>query len=273
MSLDGSAETWPSGRRRSPAKGVDGKPSRGFESHRLRHLPLFGGIKSGLLFWWGRLDVAAALVQQRDGWVDLVIFAQPVGEGGGGPCGFCVGAKQHIKHVAKILDREGHRIDFRNVLVRFEQQVKAIICRDEVDCMAQPRLLIIGKFHGRHAWGGSPFLSGHLLFKLVQGCAMRRRTAEALCGGDLCDLIGGDSHKIIAQSARQPKRKGHALRIHAIEAHAIFDGHIFCGKGFDLAQGGLFVAIFRLHSSAFVTQAWQGPQSYRTPVSRITAFA
>ena len=37
MSLDGSAETWPSGRRRSPAKGVDGKPSRGFESHRLRH--------------------------------------------------------------------------------------------------------------------------------------------------------------------------------------------------------------------------------------------
>ena len=102
MSLDGSAETWPSGRRRSPAKGVDGKPSRGFESHRLRHLPLFGGIRSGLLFWWGRLDVAAALVQQRDGWVDLVIFAQPVGEGGGGPCGFCIGAKQHIKHVTKI---------------------------------------------------------------------------------------------------------------------------------------------------------------------------
>ena len=32
-----SMETWPSGRRRSPAKGVDGKPSRGFESHRLRH--------------------------------------------------------------------------------------------------------------------------------------------------------------------------------------------------------------------------------------------
>jgi hypothetical protein len=35
--LDRSAETWPSGRRRSPAKGVDGEPSRGFESHRLRH--------------------------------------------------------------------------------------------------------------------------------------------------------------------------------------------------------------------------------------------
>ena len=32
-----SAETWPSGRRRSPAKGVGGKPSRGFESLRLRH--------------------------------------------------------------------------------------------------------------------------------------------------------------------------------------------------------------------------------------------
>ncbi len=30
-------ETWPSGRRRSPAKGVDGQPSRGFESLRLRH--------------------------------------------------------------------------------------------------------------------------------------------------------------------------------------------------------------------------------------------
>ena len=35
--VDPSAETWPSGRRRSPAKGVGGKPSRGFESLRLRH--------------------------------------------------------------------------------------------------------------------------------------------------------------------------------------------------------------------------------------------
>ena len=34
-----SAEMWPSGRRRSPAKGVGPKGSRGFESHRLRHLP------------------------------------------------------------------------------------------------------------------------------------------------------------------------------------------------------------------------------------------
>jgi hypothetical protein len=33
-----SAEMWPSGRRRSPAKGVGPKGSRGFESHRLRHL-------------------------------------------------------------------------------------------------------------------------------------------------------------------------------------------------------------------------------------------
>ena len=32
-------ETWPSGRRRSPAKGVGPEGSRGFESHRLRHLP------------------------------------------------------------------------------------------------------------------------------------------------------------------------------------------------------------------------------------------
>ena len=34
-----SAETWPSGRRRSPAKGVGPEGSRGFESLRLRHLP------------------------------------------------------------------------------------------------------------------------------------------------------------------------------------------------------------------------------------------
>ena len=35
--LYGAAETWPSGRRHTPAKGADGKPSRGFESLRLRH--------------------------------------------------------------------------------------------------------------------------------------------------------------------------------------------------------------------------------------------
>ena len=46
--LHGSAETWPSGRRRSPAKGVGGKPSRGFESLRLRHLTSFS-ISSGCL--------------------------------------------------------------------------------------------------------------------------------------------------------------------------------------------------------------------------------
>jgi hypothetical protein len=32
---------WPSGRRRSPAKGVGPKGSRGFESHRLRHFLRF----------------------------------------------------------------------------------------------------------------------------------------------------------------------------------------------------------------------------------------
>ena len=32
-----STETWPSGRRRSPAKGVGEESSRGFESLRLRH--------------------------------------------------------------------------------------------------------------------------------------------------------------------------------------------------------------------------------------------
>ena len=37
--LHPGVETWPSGRRRSPAKGVGGKPSRGFESLRLRHSP------------------------------------------------------------------------------------------------------------------------------------------------------------------------------------------------------------------------------------------
>ena len=43
------AETWPSGRRRSPAKGVGGKPSRGFESLRLRHPPfLFNCVRCGL---------------------------------------------------------------------------------------------------------------------------------------------------------------------------------------------------------------------------------
>lgn len=35
--INGQAETWPSGRRHAPAKGADGKPSRGFESLRLRH--------------------------------------------------------------------------------------------------------------------------------------------------------------------------------------------------------------------------------------------
>ena len=37
--IDPSVETWPSGRRRAPAKGVGGKLSRGFESLRLRHPP------------------------------------------------------------------------------------------------------------------------------------------------------------------------------------------------------------------------------------------
>ena len=32
------AEMWPSGRRHTPAKGAGGKPSRGFESLRLRHI-------------------------------------------------------------------------------------------------------------------------------------------------------------------------------------------------------------------------------------------
>ena len=37
---------WPSGRRRSPAKGVGGKPSRGFESLRFRHLPFINIVIS-----------------------------------------------------------------------------------------------------------------------------------------------------------------------------------------------------------------------------------
>jgi hypothetical protein len=37
--LYASVETWPSGRRRSPAKGVGPEGSRGFESLRLRHTP------------------------------------------------------------------------------------------------------------------------------------------------------------------------------------------------------------------------------------------
>ena len=39
--VDPLAETWPSGRRRSPAKGVGPEGSRGFESLRLRHHPNF----------------------------------------------------------------------------------------------------------------------------------------------------------------------------------------------------------------------------------------
>ena len=39
--IDPATETWPSGRRRSPAKGVDGEPSRGFESLRLRQTSSF----------------------------------------------------------------------------------------------------------------------------------------------------------------------------------------------------------------------------------------
>ena len=38
-------EMWPSGRRRSPAKGVGEESSRGFESLRLRHYLLFNIIK------------------------------------------------------------------------------------------------------------------------------------------------------------------------------------------------------------------------------------
>ncbi len=36
--IDTAPETWPSGRRHTPAKGADGKPSRGFESLRLRQI-------------------------------------------------------------------------------------------------------------------------------------------------------------------------------------------------------------------------------------------
>ena len=44
--LDGSVETWPSGRRRSPAKGVGPEGSRGFESLRLRHLTRYAHLIS-----------------------------------------------------------------------------------------------------------------------------------------------------------------------------------------------------------------------------------
>ena len=37
---------WPSGRRRSPAKGVGEESSRGFESLRLRHLSIFIYLKT-----------------------------------------------------------------------------------------------------------------------------------------------------------------------------------------------------------------------------------
>lgn len=43
--LYASAELWPSGRRRSPAKGVGPEGSRGFESHRLRHIQILNRSK------------------------------------------------------------------------------------------------------------------------------------------------------------------------------------------------------------------------------------
>ena len=46
--LNGSAEMWPSGRRRSPAKGVGPEGSRGFESLRLRHPHFFLLFDQGL---------------------------------------------------------------------------------------------------------------------------------------------------------------------------------------------------------------------------------
>ena len=65
-----SVDRWPSGRRRSPAKGVGGKLPRGFESLPVRHIPylalsfnskLFGiinthnkgGIKNTFRMVWG----------------------------------------------------------------------------------------------------------------------------------------------------------------------------------------------------------------------------
>ena len=42
--LYASVEMWPSGRRRSPAKGVGPEGSRGFESHRLRHHTFFADL-------------------------------------------------------------------------------------------------------------------------------------------------------------------------------------------------------------------------------------
>ena len=49
--VDPTAETWPSGRRRSPAKGVGPEGSRGFESLRLRHhiLPVSVPVISGAI--------------------------------------------------------------------------------------------------------------------------------------------------------------------------------------------------------------------------------
>ena len=44
--LNDSAETWPSGRRRSPAKGVYVNAYRGFESLRLCHHPYIAIITS-----------------------------------------------------------------------------------------------------------------------------------------------------------------------------------------------------------------------------------
>ena len=55
--IDGSAETWPSGRRRSPAKGVGPEGSRGFESLRLRHHTFYLSLNGSL---WSTRPVCGA---------------------------------------------------------------------------------------------------------------------------------------------------------------------------------------------------------------------
>ena len=70
--LYASPETWPSGRRRSPAKGVGPKGSRGFESHRLRQpgsAPGIGvrtGVHPRLHSWCRSFTVRRSWSPRRD---------------------------------------------------------------------------------------------------------------------------------------------------------------------------------------------------------------
>ena len=72
--LETALETWPSGRRRSPAKGVGPEGSRGFESLRLRHKPFANPRRgpSGAFFLFGSKGFSDAIRLSETGrWPEI----------------------------------------------------------------------------------------------------------------------------------------------------------------------------------------------------------